>query len=819
MTDLRHSARVLMRSPGFTSVAVLALAIGIGANTAIFSVIDHVLLRPLPYPEPDRIFMVHRQYQSGMGESSSIPKFMAWKKCEAFQSMAAYGFGGVSLNLGSADASDPATAVSASSEFFDVFGVRPIVGRTYGAEEDLPGAAKVAVLTHGLWQSRFGGDRAIAGRIIHLNSEPHTVLGVLPEWFRPDPPADLYRPLQADPNSTNQGHYLLVAGRLKPGAAIESARSQLRAIGEQFRAAHPDTMDRTETAGATPLGEAIGMEVRRALLILGGAVSFVLLIACANVANLLLARAASRQRELAIRTAIGASRGRIIRQMLTESMLLAGAGGVAGLALGAAGIRALLALSPGNIPRINDPSHAATTVSMLDWRVLLFLVGVSLVTAILFGIVPAVQASRQQVNEFLKESGGRTGTGLRHNRIRGLLVISEFALAVILLVGAALMIRTFLGLRNVNPGFDPDNVLTLKTSLAGGRYDTTTAVDLMARLAIERLEALPGVEAAATATVLPIESGVDLTFTIDGQTPPRGGKWHGSEQWRHVSPRYFDVLRIPKLRGRVFDRRDTAKSAPVVVINEAFARRYWPKGDPVGSRITIGKGLGPVFEEGSREVVGVVGSVHEVGLNQGVQPVMYIPASQITDGLTKLANSVIAMSWLLRTRRDPAALRTPVERELLAVDTQLAPSQVRTMRGVMENSTARTNFNAALLTVFAGVALLLAVVGIYGVMSYMVEQRTQEIGIRVALGADSRRVLGLVLRQGALLTGTGIAIGVAAAFGLTRLLSRLLFGVQASDPAAFGVVVLLLAVVSLAAALVPALRAARMDPVIALRNE
>jgi predicted permease len=818
-SDLRHSLRVLLKNPGFTGVAVLALALGIGANTAIFSVVDQVLLRPLPYPEPERIMRVDRSYPTGRGTSISIPKFMAWKQAKSFQSITAYDFGGLTLNSGTADRPAPLTAIHVSAAYFDVFGVTPIVGRTFSEQEDLPGAGKFAVLTHEAWKSRFNEDRDIISKPVILNGEPYVVLGVLPSGFQPEPPTQIYLPLQANPQSTNQGHYLSVTARLKPGVSIESARAEMRVIGEQFRARYPNNMDKNEGVGVTPLRDAIGGEVRLALLILTGAVGFVLLMACTNVANLLLVRATGRQKELAIRSAIGASRGRIIRQLLTESLLLALFGGVAGFAAGAVGVRALLAVSPGNIPRINDSGHLASTLAMLDWRVLGFLFALSLLTGILFGLFPAIQASRLDVNAHLKESSGRAGTGLKHNRIRNLLVITEIAIALVLLVGASLMIRTYLGLRAVKPGFDASNILTLKTSLAGGRYDKTSQVENMIRQIRERLEGLPGVEAAASAVILPVEGGIDLPFSIEGRTAAGPNSVDGDEQWRSASARYFEVLRIPLLRGRVFDERDTSKSAPVIVINEAFAKKYFPKGDSIGQRITTGKAVGPEFEDPTREIVGIVGSVHEVGLNQGAQPVMYVPAVQISDGFTKLANNVIPLSWLIRTRTDPMSISMAAQREFLAVDGQLSPTGIRTMQQVVAGSTARDNFNTLLLTVFACIALLLASVGIYGLMAYSVEQRKQEIGIRMALGAGREQVLRMILTQTVILTAVGIAIGVAASYGLTRLLSTLLFGVTANDPLTYSFVAAGLAVVSLAAAAVPARRATQVDPVDALRHE
>lgn len=817
--EIRHSFRTLIKSPGFAIIAILALALGIGANTAIFSVIDRVLLRPLPYPDSERIMRVQRHFPNGDGSSVSIPKFMAWKQSRAFQAMAAYDFGSVGMNLGSGDRPNPLSAVRVTSGFFDVFGVKPMIGRTFSPQEDLPNAGKFAVVTYNFWKERLNADREIAGKTILLNSEPYVVSGVLPKWYEADPPADLYLPQQFDPNSNNQGHIYFVAGRLAPGASAASAQAELKVIAEQFRAANPDFTDKSETVGVVPLRVAIGGDIRPALLILAGAVSFVLLMACANVANLLLARAAGRHREIAIRTAIGASRGQIVRQLLTESMMLALAGGVAGLGLGAAGIRLLLAFSPGNIPRVNDPGHPAAALSLIDWRVLVFLFVISLVTGVLFGLMPAIRVSRLDVNSALKESSSRSGTGLKHNRIRGLLVIGEVSLAIVLLIGAALMIRTFAGLRSVKSGLDPVNVLTMQTALSGARYGSTAEVESMVRQATERIEGLPGVEFAAATLVIPMQgAAIDLPFIIEGRAPANG-KYEGDEQWRFVSPHYFQALHIPLLGGRAFDQRDTGKSEHVLIVNEAFAKKYWPKTDALSERVTIGRGLGSAFEEGPRRIVGIVGSVTETGLSNGMVPAMYVPEGQVTDGLTKLANGVLPMSWVIRTKTDPLLAAPSVRRELEGLDAQLTPSKIRTMETVIADSTTRENFNMLLLTVFAAVALLLAAVGIYGLMSYAVEQRTQEIGIRVALGAGPGTVMKMILGQGMRLVLAGVVVGLAAAFGLTRLLAGLLFGVKAGDPLTFAAVAIMLTVVALFAAFVPAQRAMRVDPIIALRGE
>jgi len=822
LSDLRHSFRVLTANPGFTAVAVVALALGIGANAAIFSVVNAVLLAPLPYPQSDRIMRIQRGYKDNNdnGGSVSIPKFMAWKKANrTFESMAIYDFSGPGLNLGSGDRPQQVKGVHVSAEYFQVFGASPSIGRTFLPEEDQPNGARAAVLSNDLWRTRFGGDPALAGKPILLGGDPYTVVGILPSTFHYDPPADIFIPMQADPNTSNQAHYLLAAGRLKTGVTLDSAKANMVVAGEQFRSLNPKFMDKNESVAVLPLRDALVGDVRPALLILVGAVGFVLLIACANVANLLLARAAGRQREIAIRTAIGASRGDLIRQLLTESGLLSVIGGALGLLIGTWSVPLLLAVSPGNLPRINDEDHVPGAISTLDWHVLAFTFAIALLTGVLFGLLPALRISKLDVNSVLKEASGRSGTGLRHNRLRSVLVAAEMALAVILVAGAVLMIRTFVGLRSVRPGFDPQNVLTMQTSLSGGRYDNTLKASNLRRQVADRIEALPGVRGAASTLMLPVEGGVDLDFVIQGVPPPKGETTNGDEQWRFISPHYFAALRVPLLRGRFFDQRDAGNSAPVLIINQAFAKKYWPSGDPMGARVLIGVGLGKDFDAPQRQIVGIVGNVRETGLKGADEPVMYIPDSQVTDGLTKLANSVIPMSWIVQTAADPSSLSAAIQHEIQSVDSQLAASKIRTMEQVISESTARQNFNMLLLTIFAGLALLLAAIGIYGLMSYTVEQRTQEIGIRMALGADRGDMLKLVVRQGMLLTGIGVVIGLAASFGLNRLLANLLFGVKTTDPITYATVALILLSVALLASYIPARRATKIDPIIALRYE
>jgi putative ABC transport system permease protein len=537
------------------------------------------------------------------------------------------------------------------------------------------------------------------------------------------------------------------------------------------------------------------------------------------VANLLLARAASRQKELAIRAAMGATRWRVVRQLLTESVLLSGLGGIAGLLLGAWGVRTLLVLVPGNLPRLTDSGTAHSVLSLLDWRVATFTVAVSLFTGILFGLFPALHISKPDVASTLKEASGRSSTGRRQNRVRALLVAGEMALALVLLACATLLIRTFVGLQTVDAGINPHHVLTMQTSLAGAEFSSTAKVDNFTTQVLRRIEGLPGVQAAATAIVLPTDSEIDLPFNIAGKPPKAGQDFNGDEQWRSVSPHYFSVFKIPLLRGRLLDERDTNNSARVLIINQAMAKKYWPKEDALGQVITIGKGLGPQFNDPPRQIVGIVGDVRETGLADRDVGVMYIPASQVPEGLTQLANNVLPLSWCIRSAMDPMSLRTAVEHQIQAVNGQMPVAKVRTMDQVIAEGVSRQHFNMLLLSIFAAIALVLAAIGIYGLMSYSVEQQTQELGIRMALGAGKEQVLKLIVGQGMLPVGIGVAVGLGIAFGVTRLLSSLLYGVKPSDPLTFGGVAVVLTVVALFAIYIPARRAMKVDPVVALRNE
>ena len=810
--DIRYAARMLRRSPGFTATAIAALALGIGANTAIFTVVNTVLLQPLAYPEPDRLVQLELSSPQGDGNITSIPKFNLWREqTQVFQDVAAYDLGGPGVNLTGGDRPEQLKGVHVSEAFFRLFGARVIAGRTFSVEEDRPGGAPVAVITGGLWRRRFGSDPILIGKSIDLGGEPFTVIGILDASFSSDPPADIYLAMKPDPNSNDQAHYLRAAARLKPGVTLGQAQAAMKLAAEQYNRKYPGAQG---SFTAEPLRDTVVGDVRKALLVLLGAVSFVLLIACANVANLLLARATIRKREIAIRASIGAGRGRLIRQLLTESVLLSLAGGVLGLGLGYLGVRGLLTINPGNIPRIGEQGSQV----MLDWRVLAFTLGVSVLTGVLFGLIPAFNASRTDLNLTLKESSSRSGSGLRQNKARSILVVTEMALALVLLVGAALLIRTFGVLRSVDPGFDPHNVLTMEMSLTGSRFAKAAGVNQLVREAQRRVEALPGVTALASTCCLPLEGGFGLPLIIEGR-PLTNGPAHGGASWRTVSPRYFEVFKIPLVRGRLFTDRDDGAASRVVIINEGLAKQFWPDSSPVGQRITIGKGVGPEFEEPPREIVGIVGDVRDQGLNNNPDPIMYVPVAQVTDGITALNNGIIPITWIVRTNVDPYSLSKEIQEELRVASGGLPVSHVRSMEQVRGESTSRSDFNMTLLVIFAGLALLLAAIGIYGLMAYSVQQRTQEIGIRMALGASSQDVRAMVVRQGMILALAGVAIGVAAALALTRLMTTLLYGVTPRDPVSLTTVAVVLTGVALAATYLPARRASKVDPVVSLRYE
>ncbi len=812
--DLKHSVRMFLHSPGFTITAVLALALGVGANTAIFSVIDRVLLRPMPYPEPDRFVFFMNVSPQGSGTGASPAKFNFWRaQTQSIEYASAWRFGVANYNSG--EIPEQIQETQASVDFFRLCGGTTLYGRTFSQEEDLPGGPNVAVLSHGFWQRRFGSDPNVIGKTIILSGVPHEIIGVTSPGLKIeiDQPPDVYVPFQIDPNSTDQGHYFNAGGRLKPGVTLAAANAQFKVAGEEFRRKYPNAMGPNQTFGVEPLREVLVRGVRTLLWVLLGAVGFVLLIACANVANLLLARATVRKREIAIRTAMGAGRGRIVRQLLTESVVLSAAGGILGLLIGFVGIRGILSINPGNIPRIG---LQGADVSM-DGPIVLFTLALSLVTGILFGLIPAIQSTRTDLSSTIKESTGRGGTGFRHNKARFLLVVTETALALVLLIGAALLLRTFSALRAVNPGFDSHNVLTLRMSLSGPRFLKTAAVDSLVRQGAERLNALPGVVSSGATCCVPLEGGFGLPFIIVGR--PLEGPSTGGGRYMISSPAYFDVFKIPVLRGRAFTDQDNGGAPAVAIINQAMAKQFWQNGDPLADRIIIGKGVGPEFNDEPRQIVGVVADIRDNGLNSNPGPTMYIPQAQLPDGINALNNRIVPLAWVVRTRVEPHTMIPAIQKELSDVSGGLALAPVRTMDEIVSRSTANADFNTLALTIFASTALLLAVIGIYGLTSYSVEQRTQEIGIRLALGAHPGTVRNMVVFQGMVLAVIGILIGVASALGLTKLIASVLFGVKARDPFVFVSVPVLLGLASLVAVWLPARRATRVDPVDALRYE
>jgi putative ABC transport system permease protein len=810
--DIKHALHLFVKSPGFTIAAVAALALGIGANTAIFTVVNAVLLKPLTYPDADRIVQFLLTSPDGSGAGASIPKFQNWQRqTSVFKEVAAYDFGGPGFNL-TGDRPEQVHGLHVSEGYFRLFGAPIALGRTFTPQEDSPNGGKVVVLSYGLWQRKFGGDPNIVGKALSVGNEPYTIVGVLGQNFATDPEADIWFPFQFEPNSTNRAHFFIAAGMLKPRVSLEQANAQMKLASAEYHRADPKENPQGGFA-VKPLRDSIVSDVRSSLLVLLGAVGMVLLIACANVANLLLVRATGRKREFAIRAALGASRARIVRQLLTESVLLSIFGGILGLILGYVGVRALLAVSPAGLPRIGENGSAVG----IDWRVLGFTLAISFLTGVLFGLFPALSASHTDLNSSLKESSNRSGTGFRQSKARSLLVVTEVALALVLLVGSALLIRTFIALRGVNPGFNPHNVLTMEMSLTGDRFQKTAAVGQLSRDGRERLNALPGVEASASTCCLPLEGGFGLPFTIAGRPPGKDGP--PGAGWMNVSPGYYSVFKIPILRGRDFTDKDSTGAPGVVIINQAFAKQFFPNENPIGQQITIGKGVGPEFDEPARQIVGVVGDIHDGGLNRDPRPVMTVPQAQVTDGITALNARIGPVGWLVRTHGDPHQAITAVTEQLRQASGGFPVARIRPMDEIVVRSTARESFNMMLLTIFGGVALVLAAIGIYGLMAYSVQQRTQEMGIRMALGADRATIRKLVVWHGMRLAVVGVVLGIAASFGLTRLIASFLFGVKSWDPTVFITVPLILSAVALLAVWLPASRASKLDPMKALRVE
>ena len=818
LQDLRHAVRMFRQNRVFTVAAVAALALGIGANTAIFSVVNAVLLKPLPFPDSDRLVFFMSTNRQGPGAPIASPaKFAQWRQ-ETSVTQDATAFRTNVVNYTGGAFPEQLRAGQVSADYFRLFGAPVLQGRTFSPEEDLPNGPRVTVLSHGLWMRRFAGDPAIIGKTLQLSGDPHVVIGIIgPEFDLAElgaNPAELWVPFQLDPNSIDQGHFFQAAGRLKPGVQHEQAQARLKLSAEEFKSKFPNALPDGGGFGVDRMQEVLVRNTRPTLLILGSAVAFVLLIACANVANLLLVRATLRRREVALRAAIGAGRGRIVRQLLTESMALSAAGGAVGLVLGIFGIRALLSVNTAGLPRIGEDG----VLVGLDWRVLTFTAVVSLGTGILFGLIPALQSSRTDLSATLKDSTARSGASLRHNKARSTLVVVEVALALLLLVGSALLIRTLVNLRNVNPGYDPANVLTMRMSLTGPKFVKTASVEQLMRDGLERLRALPGVEHAAATCCVPLEGGYGLPFTIIGR-PLEKGPFHGGGSWLTVSPGYFETFKIAIKRGRAFTDRDDGLAPGVVLINEAMARQYWKDKDPINERIMIGAGvMRELNAERERQIIGIVSDVRDGGLNNEPGPHMYVPNAQVTDELNALNVRITPVAWVVRTRGEPYSVSTVVQEQLRQVS-GLPVSDIRSMEEVVSRSISRQRFNVLLMSVFGTSALLLAAIGIYGLMAYSVEQRTQEIGIRIALGAEADQVRRMVVFQGMRLAVIGVVLGLGAAFGLTRLMASFLYGVQARDPAVFVVTPLVLTVVSLLAVWLPARRASTVSPLTALRAQ
>jgi len=813
LQDIRHACRSLLRSPGFSLAATLTLALGIGANTAVFSVISTVLLKPLSYPEPDRIVQFQLKSTEGTVPSASIPDLRFWlQHAKAVDDISAYDLGEAVLGLTSGTAEEVHGA-HVTSNYFRLFGAPLALGRTFSADEDRAGSGNVVVLSYWLWKRKFGGDPNIVGKPISLEKEPYTVVGVTGESFRTDPESDLWIPFQFNLNSVDQLHSFGVAGRLKPGLSLSQANMQLR-LASQAAQRQGMLPDPEYTFVLEPLRDAIVKDARASLLLMQAAVGMVLLIACANVANLLLGRAAVRQREFAIRAAIGAGRGRLLRQFATESVLLATCGGGIGLVIGSLGLHALLSISPGNIPRIGV---AGASVG-LDWRVLMFTLGISLLVGTVFGIVPALRVCGPSLSQSLNEGNRRQGSGSSQSKMRSLIVLSEVSLSVVLLIGAALLIRTFVALRDVHPGLDGHNVFVMEMSLHGSQFATTANVAHLVEDARQRLAGVAGVEIAAATCSPPFGNRMGLPFNAVG-TPSGNSESTGDAEWMSVSPGYFAVLRIPIIRGRDFHEQDGKGAPGVVLINETMAKRYWADKDPIGQTLEIGRGIGPDFVDQPRQIIGIVGDTRDQDLSQAAEPTMIIPFAQEPDGMTRLGLQFGPIFWLIRTRLEPHQVAVNVSEQLREASGGLPAGRIRTMDEVLSHSIARQNFSMLLLGVFAMAALALTAVGIYGVMAYSVAQRTHEIGVRMALGADRARIRNLVVGKGMLTAGLGVMVGLAAAAFLARFLAGFLFGVRAWDPMVFIAVPVLLTLVALFALWIPARRAARLEPIEALRVE
>jgi putative ABC transport system permease protein len=801
LQDLRYGFRVLTKAPGFTVVAVLAIALGIGATTAIFSVVDAVLLRPLPFPESQRLSRAYL-VESGSGETSSfgVADFVAWRDHQqTFAHVAAYDVMQRTFALTGLGDPERISGIAVTADFFATLGTAPIRGRGFTAEDDHAGSAPVVVISEQFWRSHLNADANVLGRPLTLNGRPHTIVGVMPASFNfPGTEPLAVWPIRTLEAPTSRPPYFLVPmGRLKPGVTAQQAEAELSAIVNGVTQQFPG--DRYIGGKLLPLKDVLIGNVRTALLVILAAVAFVLLIALVNVANLLLARAIARQKEISLRLALGATRTRMIRQLLTESILLAAFGGALGLLLGYVGVRTFVALAPSGIPRLGEVGMNGT--------VLAFTCVMSLGAGILFGMAPALHSVGGSLNESLKEGSATTGSR-SGDRIRKVLVVSEFALALVLMIGAGLLIRSFLRLRDVDPGFRPDHLVTARVSLPVARYAQDPQVISFWQGLLERVQTLPGVQAAAiTMSLPPNQLYISNPFTLEGQ----GYESHTSQLAEEltISPDYFRALNIPLLQGRSFT--DADRKAPVLIINQTMAKKYFPDQDPIGKRLKTGDADPTSPWE---TVVGVVGDVKYAGLDAPPSPTLYVPYT--LEGWTGWSRD---MSLVVRTNVDPASIVSAVRQELRGIDADVPLAEVRTMNDLIDRSVGEQRFRTLLLGTFSALALVLAGIGIFAVISHMASQRTREIGIRMALGAGRGEIMKLILRQAGVLALVGIAIGVVGAVFLTRVMRSLLFSVSATDALSFVSMCALLALVALLAASIPAIRATRVDPMLALRNE
>ena len=791
--DLRYAIRMMAKRPGFTIIAALTLALGIGANTAIFSAVNAVLLKPMPFPESQQLVDLAETFKPDGFGSVSVPYFEDWKNQNTvFAGMSAYVF--TSFNLEGGDTPQRIPGIRVSANYFDVLGVKPVLGRAFLPGEDIAGHNQVVVIGDDLWRRNFAADPNIVNQTIAVNGQKYTVVGVMPPEL-----SSLYRTVQMwsplvfpEQDRTNRGdHKYLVIGRLKSGVTLAQAREQMNGIAQRLEEQYKNGRG----IRLMQIEELWVANIRSPLLMMMVAVGFVLLIACTNVANLLLARATVRRREIGIRIALGAGRGRLIQQFLTEGLLLSVIGGALGIALAWWGMSVLGKIAFPFLPRSQEIG--------IDSRVLLFTVGVSMLTSVVFGLIPSLQAGKTDVQDTLKEGGNTMSIGAVGAWLRPILVVVEVAAAVVLLIGAGLMIRSVMRIREVQPGLQTQNLLTAKVSLPRDKYKDMESANRFYTQVLERLNNVPGVESAALISHLPIEEmGTNANVTVEGKTyPPNESPL---VEYRAVSDNYFQTVNIPLLRGRLFSKQEGDDNQPVIVINEAMAKQIWPNEDPIGKR---------VGDDTKLTVIGVVGNVKNYGLLRPPAPELYAPYT--------LKNFWADMRWnmrlLVRSTNDDIA--AAVRREVQTVDPGQPIYAVNTMNLVIENTVRDKSVNTTLLSVFAGVSLLLAVIGVYGVMSYTVAQHTREIGIRMALGAQPRSILRLIVGRGLVLVGVGAVIGVFASFGLTRFIENMLFGVTPTDPLTFAMIVALLGVVALLACLIPAQRAMRVDPIVVLRHQ